>query len=76
MDAEPQVSTSAPHLPWLEKVAAVNTVTMAALGLRAVQLYHHASQKAQADAAVARARACLEARTPRDTEERVYQSSE
>ncbi len=34
--------------------------TMAALGLRAVQLYHHPSQKAQAEAAVARARKFLE----------------
>jgi ankyrin repeat protein len=48
-------------------------VTMAALGLRAVQLYHHASQKAQADAAVARARTFLEGRTTRETEERSYQ---
>ena len=48
-------------------------VTMAALGLRAVQAYHHPSQKAQADAAIARARKFLEARTPRDTEERSYQ---
>ena len=48
-------------------------VTMAALGLRAVQLYHHASQKAQADAAVVRALTFLESRTPRDTEERSYQ---
>jgi ankyrin repeat protein len=48
-------------------------VTMAALGLRAVQVYHHASQKAQADAAIARARMFLESRTPRDTEERSYQ---
>ncbi|HVQ16576.1 MAG TPA: ankyrin repeat domain-containing protein, partial [Vicinamibacterales bacterium] len=48
-------------------------VTMAALGLRAVQVYHHASQKAQADAAVSRARTFLEKRTPRDTEERSYQ---
>jgi ankyrin repeat protein len=48
-------------------------VTMAALGLRAVQLYHHASQKAAAEAAVARARGFLEARLPRDTEERSYQ---
>ena len=48
-------------------------VTMAALGLRAVQAYHHPSQKAQADAAVARARTFLESRTPRDTEERSYQ---
>ena len=48
-------------------------VTMAALGLRAVQLYHHPSQKAQADAAVARARAFLEGRPTRETEERSYQ---
>ena len=48
-------------------------VTMAALGLRAVQLYHHASQNTQADAAVARARGFLENRTARDTEERTYQ---
>jgi ankyrin repeat protein len=48
-------------------------VTMATLGLRAVQLYHHPSQKAQADAAVARARTFLESRTARDTEERTYQ---
>jgi ankyrin repeat protein len=48
-------------------------VTMAALGLRAVQIYHHSSQKAQADAAVARARKFLEGWTPRDTEERSYQ---
>jgi len=48
-------------------------VTMAALGMRAVQVYHHASQKAQADAAVARARTFLESQTPRATEERSYQ---
>ena len=48
-------------------------VTMSTLGLRAVQLYHHPSQKAQADAAVARARTFLESRTARDTEERSYQ---
>lgn len=48
-------------------------VTMATLGLRAVQVYHHPSQKAQADAAVARARKFLESRTARDTEERSYQ---
>jgi len=48
-------------------------VTMAALGLRAVQLYHHPSQKAQADAAVARARTFLEGRMTRETEERSYQ---
>lgn len=48
-------------------------VTMAALGLRAVQAYHHVSQKAQADAAIARARAFLQSHTARDTEERSYQ---
>jgi ankyrin repeat protein len=48
-------------------------MTMAALGLRAVQLYHHASQKAKADAAVARARRFLETRQARDTEERTFQ---
>lgn len=48
-------------------------VTMAALGLRAVQLYHHPSQKAEAAAAVLRARKFLESRTARDTEERSYQ---
>jgi ankyrin repeat protein len=48
-------------------------MTMAALGLRAVQVYHHPSQQRQADAAVARARQFLESRTPRDTEERTYQ---
>ena len=47
--------------------------TMAALGLRAVQLYHHKSQKAAADAAIARARTFLEGKKPRDTEERSYQ---
>lgn len=48
-------------------------VTMAALGLRAVQLYHHASQQAEAEAAVARARTFLEQRPARNTEERSYQ---
>jgi ankyrin repeat protein len=48
-------------------------VTMATLGLRAVQVYHHPSQKAQADAAIALARKFLESRTARDTEERSYQ---
>jgi len=47
--------------------------TMAALGLRAVQLYHHPSQKAQAEAAVLRARKFLESYAARDTEERSYQ---
>ena len=48
-------------------------MTMAALGLRAVQMYHHASQKAQANAAIERARKFLEGWKPRDTEERSYQ---
>ena len=48
-------------------------MTMAAIGMRAVQLYHHASQKAAADAAVARARRFLDSRAGRDTEERTYQ---
>jgi len=48
-------------------------MTMAALGLRAVQLYRHPSQRAQAEAAVSRARDFLNSRTPRDTEERTYQ---
>jgi ankyrin repeat protein len=47
--------------------------TMATLGLRAVQLYRHASQKAAADAAVARARGYLEKNTAPDTEGRAYQ---
>lgn len=53
--------------------SANSRVTMAALGLRAVQLYHHSSQAAQAEAAVARARSFIESRVPRDTEERTYQ---
>jgi len=47
--------------------------TMATLGLRAVQFYRHASQKAAADAAVARARGYLEKNTAPDTEGRTYQ---
>ena len=46
--------------------------TMAALGLRAVQLYHHASQKAAAEAAVARARKFLETQPAKATEEHAY----
>src|SRR6186997_1764548 len=46
--------------------------TMAALGLRAVQLYHHASQKTAAEAAVARARKFLETQQPKATEEQAY----
>jgi N-acyl-D-amino-acid deacylase len=48
-------------------------ITMAALGLRAVQAYRHERQKDAADAAVARARRFIESRQPRDTEERTYQ---
>jgi ankyrin repeat protein len=47
--------------------------TMAALGLRSVQLYHHPSQKAAANDAVARARRFLESRPAKATEERAYQ---
>jgi ankyrin repeat protein len=47
--------------------------TMAALGLRAVQLYHHPSQKTAADAAIARARQFLETTPAAVTEERAYQ---
>jgi ankyrin repeat protein len=47
--------------------------TMATLGLRAVQLYRHASQKGAADAAVARARGYLEKNAAPDTEGRAYQ---
>src|SRR5688572_17995521 len=46
--------------------------TMTALGLRAVQLYHHPSQKAAATAAIARARKFLESREARSTEEHAY----
>jgi ankyrin repeat protein len=46
--------------------------TMTALGLRAVQVYHHASQKAAAAAAVARARTFLERQPARSTEEHTY----
>ena len=47
-------------------------VTMAALGLRAVQQYDHASLKGAADAAIARARKFLEGQTARATEEHAY----
>ena len=46
--------------------------TMAALGLRAVQVYHHASQQAAADASVARARKFLETQPAKATEEQAY----
>jgi len=45
---------------------------MAALGLRAVQLYHHASQKMAAEASIARARTFLETQPPKATEEHAY----
>ena len=48
-------------------------VTFAALGLRAVDLFHHPSQKAAAAASVARARHYLETQAPTSTEERAYQ---
>src|SRR5688500_9569853 len=48
-------------------------ITMAALGLRAVQLYHHPSQKAAANGAIALARKFLESKTAKVTEERAYQ---
>jgi ankyrin repeat protein/cytochrome c553 len=47
--------------------------TMTTLGLRAVQLYRHASQTAAADAAIARARGYLEKNAAPDTEGRAYQ---
>ena len=48
-------------------------ITFAALGLRAVDLFHHPSQAAAAAASVARARQYLETHTPASTEERAYQ---
>jgi ankyrin repeat protein len=48
-------------------------VTFAALGLRAVDLFHHPSQAAAAAARVARARRYLETQKPDSTEERAYQ---
>jgi ankyrin repeat protein len=47
--------------------------TMTTLGLRAVQLYRHTSQKGAADASVARARGYLEKNVAPDTEARTYQ---
>jgi ankyrin repeat protein len=47
--------------------------TQTALGLRAIQLYSHPSQKADVDARVARARNWLSTHSPRDTEERTWQ---
>ena len=48
-------------------------ITFAALGLRAVDLFHHPSQRAAAAASVAKARRYLEAQQPQSTEERAYQ---
>jgi len=48
-------------------------MTFAALGLRAVDLFHHPSQKAAAASSVARARRYLETQAPTSTEERAYQ---
>jgi ankyrin repeat protein len=47
--------------------------TETALSLRAVQLYSHPSQKADAAAHIARARKWLESNRPPDTESRTYQ---
>lgn len=47
--------------------------TQTAIGLRAIQLYSHPSQKADVAARVARARAWLLTHRPRDTEERTWQ---
>jgi ankyrin repeat protein len=46
---------------------------MTAVGLRAVQIYHHRTQQAQARASMARARAWLESHRAPDTEGRAYQ---
>jgi len=50
-----------------------SNVTFTALGLRAVQLYAHPSQKADVVTHVALARKWLETHRPVDTEERTYQ---
>ena len=50
-----------------------SSFTQTAIGLRAIQLYSHPSQKADVAARVAQARAWLLAHTPRDTEERTWQ---
>ncbi len=47
--------------------------TQTAIGLRAIQLYSHPSQKADVAARVAKARTWLLTHTPRDTEERTWQ---
>jgi ankyrin repeat protein len=50
-----------------------SNVTFTALGLRAIQLYAHPSQKADVDKHVALARTWLQTHRPVDTEERTYQ---
>jgi len=47
-------------------------ITFTALGLRAVDLFHHPSQKTAAAASVARARRYLETHAPQSTEEHAY----
>ncbi len=53
--------------------ASYSSFTQTALGLRAIQLYSHPSQQADAQARMARARRWLLSKQPRDTEERTYQ---
>src|SRR3954469_18027269 len=48
-------------------------ITFTALGLRAIDLFHHPSQAAAAAESVTRARRYLETQTPASTEDRVYQ---
>ena len=53
--------------------ASSSQFTMTALALRAIQLYSHPTQKADAAMRTTRARRWFEAHAPRDTEERTYQ---
>ena len=50
-----------------------SSFTQTAIGLRAIQLYSHPSQRADVAARVAHARMWLRTQTPRDTEERTWQ---
>lgn len=50
-----------------------STVTATAVGLRAIQLYSHASLAGDTKARIQRAGAWLASSSPRDTEERTYQ---
>lgn len=50
-----------------------SSFTATAIGLRAIQLYGHASLAADTKARIERARAWLASNTPRNTEERTYQ---